>query len=224
MHDAETRALRLAIVVLVGLGAARWAWNAARSPAEIRGTNVLSNLLAASDSGLADVQERERPLAEGERLDPNRATAQQLDRLPGIGPSTADAIVRERQENGPFRGPEALTRVRGVGPATLRRVLPHLRVEPHSALPVTPADPHTAGVVASRPGSGSARVEKAPVDVNRADETALQTLPGVGPALARRIVEARNEKPFSSLEELARVRGIGPATVARLRGLATVRR
>ncbi|MCG6954768.1 MAG: helix-hairpin-helix domain-containing protein [Gemmatimonadetes bacterium] len=224
MHDAEIRALRLAIVVLVGLSAARWVWSTARSPAEISGADLLPNLLATSDSDLADTKERERPLAEGERLDPNRATAQQLDRLPGIGPSTANAIVRDREENGPFPAPEALTRVRGVGPATLRRMLPNLHVEPHSALPVTPAGPRTAGAVSRRPGSGSVQVEKAPVDVNRADEAALQTLPGVGPALARRIVEARSERPFSSLEELARVRGIGPATVARLKGLATVYR
>jgi competence ComEA-like helix-hairpin-helix protein len=224
MHDAEIRALRLAIVVLIGLGAARWAWSTARSPAEIAGVDVLPKLLAASDSDLADTQERERPLAEGETLDPNHATAQQLDRLPGIGPATADAIVKERREGGPFQDPEALTRVRGVGPATLRRILAHLRVEPHAADPVTRARPGATGPVVGRRGGDSAPAGKAPIDVNHADETTLQTLPGVGPALARRIVEARNQKPFSSVEDLLRVRGIGPATMARLKGLVTIRR
>ena len=58
-----------------------------------------------------------------------------------------------------------------------------------------------------------------PVDVNTADEATLQTLPGVGPALAKQIVAGR---PFSSVEELSRVKGIGPAKLAALRGAVTV--
>jgi competence protein ComEA len=64
----------------------------------------------------------------------------------------------------------------------------------------------------------------APLDLNRADTTALQSLPGVGPALARRIVEARSQAPFRTVDDLLRVRGIGPATLTRLRPLVTVSR
>lgn len=59
-----------------------------------------------------------------------------------------------------------------------------------------------------------------PVDVNRASLAELTSLPRIGPALARRIVHGR---PFEHLESLVRVRGIGPATVERLRGRAFVR-
>jgi len=52
------------------------------------------------------------------------------------------------------------------------------------------------------------------VSINAASERELQTLPGIGPALAGRIVDAR---PFASVDDLERVRGIGPATLARLR-------
>ena len=52
------------------------------------------------------------------------------------------------------------------------------------------------------------------VSINAASVRELQTLPGIGPALAGRIVEAR---PFASIDDLERVRGIGPATLARLR-------
>ncbi len=45
----------------------------------------------------------------------------------------------------------------------------------------------------------------------------LQTLPGVGPALSQRIVEARSERPFSNLDDLDRVKGIGPAKLEKLR-------
>jgi len=56
-----------------------------------------------------------------------------------------------------------------------------------------------------------------PVRINHASAADLQRLPGVGPVLAGRIVAQRDAQgPFHSLEDLARVRGLGPKTCARL--------
>ena len=52
-------------------------------------------------------------------IDLNRATAAELDDLPGIGPSTAQAIVEHRTANGPFAAVDDLEAVRGIGPAKL---------------------------------------------------------------------------------------------------------
>jgi competence protein ComEA len=52
-------------------------------------------------------------------VDLNRATVDQLDTLPGVGPSTAQAIVDERERNGPFATVDELERVPGIGPAKL---------------------------------------------------------------------------------------------------------
>jgi competence protein ComEA len=52
-------------------------------------------------------------------IDVNRATVDQLDELPGIGPATATAIVTERERNGPFVDVDDLDRVPGIGPAKL---------------------------------------------------------------------------------------------------------
>lgn len=52
-------------------------------------------------------------------IDVNSATADQLDTLPGIGPSTAAAIVAHREANGPFGSVDGLADVRGIGPAKL---------------------------------------------------------------------------------------------------------
>ena len=61
------------------------------------------------------------------------------------------------------------------------------------------------------------------IDVNRASETELTALRGIGPALARRIVEYRERNgPFRSVEELVQVRGIGPAKLEGFRDRATV--
>jgi len=60
------------------------------------------------------------------RIDLDRATARDLERLPGIGPALAARIVADRVDRGPFRTPDALLRVRGIGPRTLNRIRPYL--------------------------------------------------------------------------------------------------
>jgi len=52
-------------------------------------------------------------------VDINRADATELQRLPGIGPVLASAIIEERRRNGLFEAPEDLLRVRGIGPTRL---------------------------------------------------------------------------------------------------------
>jgi competence protein ComEA len=63
-------------------------------------------------------------------LELDRATAPEWERLPGIGPSLASRIVADRVERGPFRAPEGLLRVRGIGPRTLERIRPYLAPAP----------------------------------------------------------------------------------------------
>lgn len=61
-----------------------------------------------------------------------------------------------------------------------------------------------------------------PIDADQADAAALERLPGVGPALARRIVADRQARgPFGSMAGLSRVPGIGPRLEARLAPLVT---
>ena len=61
-------------------------------------------------------------------VDINQATVADLDRLPGIGPSTARAIVDHRTRNGPFASVDDLLAVRGIGPAKLTELRALVRV------------------------------------------------------------------------------------------------
>jgi competence protein ComEA len=68
-------------------------------------------------------------------------------------------------------------------------------------------------------------IERAPrqaaqfrLDINAADWPELAQLPGVGEAIARRIVESRaTDGPFADIDALQRVRGIGPETLEQMR-------
>lgn len=57
-----------------------------------------------------------------ERIDLNRATATQLQTLPGVGPATAESIIAHREQVGPFASLEDLDAVSGIGPATLEKL------------------------------------------------------------------------------------------------------
>ena len=54
------------------------------------------------------------------RVNVNSASATELERLPRVGPALAKRIVEWRERHGPFRGPDDLRHVRGIGPATVR--------------------------------------------------------------------------------------------------------
>ena len=59
------------------------------------------------------------------------------------------------------------------------------------------------------------------INLNTATKEELDSLPGVGPKLSDRILQARQEKPFTSLEDLKRVSGIGESKLRKLAGKVT---
>jgi competence protein ComEA len=59
----------------------------------------------------------------------NTATIEELDALPGIGPSKAKAIIEYREEHGPFTDVKQLGEVSGIGEKTLEKLLPYIRVK-----------------------------------------------------------------------------------------------
>ena len=76
--------------------------------------------------------------------------------------------------------------------------------------------------VAAAPAAEAAAVEK--IDVNAASSKDLQQLAGIGAVVAQRIVDYRTQTgPFASVEGLLQVKGIGEATLAKIRNQIVIR-
>lgn len=85
-----------------------------------------------------------------------------------------------------------------------------------------PGDASTTGAAPGASG-GTGAAGSGRVDLNQADAAAFDTLPGIGPVLAERIVAWRDEHGrFTAVEELTEVTGIGPALLAGVRDLVQV--
>ncbi|MCD6253534.1 MAG: ComEA family DNA-binding protein [Thermotogae bacterium] len=71
---------------------------------------------------------KNRIVSEKQLLNVNLASQEELERLPGIGPVKAKAIVDFREKNGPFKSVEDLVQIPGIGEKTLEKLLPYITV------------------------------------------------------------------------------------------------
>jgi competence protein ComEA len=162
------------------------------------------------------------------RVDLNHASRAELLQLPGIGPNMVQRIEEYRQAQGGFRSVEDLTRIKGFGPAILERLRPWVVVETAGNDPAPLMQPRAGPTSHGKDPTASKNQKVAaltgPIDVNHASIEELRKLPGIGPKLSQRIVDAREKAKFQSVDELRRVPGIGPKTLERLRPYVAVRK
>ncbi len=157
--------------------------------------------------------------AKANAVDINSATQAELEAVKGIGPVTAKKII----ENRPYKSLADLKKA-GLSPKEITAFKPYLTAQPAPAAAAPAAAPKAAktvepgtaktakGAQAAKPAPGT------PVDVNTADQKVLEALPGIGPTLAKRIMEAR---PLQNLDELAKVKGMSKTKIAALKDKIT---
>jgi competence protein ComEA len=206
------------------------------SPAPPRATQValaavgmvLVGLLAYRGYVPGAARPTEHHAAVARQIDLNTAGRPELLQVPGVGPHLADAILTHRRDRGRFASVDDLEQVKGIGGKTLDKIRPWLTVaeppaDPDASLEVEKLERKPVAKPSAPAARGKLQPGDPPLDVNAADEAELQRLPGVGPTLARRIVEARGTERFKSPDDLRRVKGIGPKTMDSLRQYVTVR-
>jgi competence protein ComEA len=151
-------------------------------------------------------------------VDINTATQQELEAVKGIGAATAKKIIAGR----PYNSLDELTKA-GLTAKKINALKPLVAVgkgavapgpapaaekKPQASPAVKPAEKKAP---TTTPAPAAAAV---PVDLNTADQKALESLPGIGPALAKQIVAGR---PFKSVDDLSRIKGMTKQKLARSR-------
>jgi competence protein ComEA len=126
LTPAERRGA-LVVVLLLALGAAWDLWRAHRlAPDAARDGPRPSPAAAVSPEGALPGPP---PGGGSPALDLNRATAAELDALPGVGPVLAGRILEHRARHGPFERVEDLLAVKGIGPRLVERLRPRVHVK-----------------------------------------------------------------------------------------------
>lgn len=169
--------------------------------------------------------------ASAAKVDLNTATLAELETLPGVGTQTARAIVAAR----PFATVSELENVSGIGPAKMDDLRSRVTVSRQTAAKKDAKPSSSKSTASARDAAKSSsatersastkatdrQTRSAKIDVNTADAATLETLPGVGPATAKEIIASR---PFTSVDDLERVSGIGAARLEALRDHVTISR
>jgi competence protein ComEA len=129
-----TRNEQRVLLFLTGAFLAGWGVEAVQErfaprPAVPAGQALDAGALVPQPEALPAVRYAALPAAGAKPVSLNRATAAELDRVPGVGPTTAARILAARAARGRFRSLEELLDVDGIGPKTLEKMRPHLRID-----------------------------------------------------------------------------------------------
>jgi len=148
-------------------------------------------------------------------VDINTASQEELEAVKGVGPATAKKIIANR----PYKSLDELSKA-GLSAKKVESFKSSLTVGGAPA-PASPAATKETGKKGEAAPKAKAKEPKAaepgsgePVDLNTADLKALEALPGVGPATAKKIIAAR---PFKSVDDLSKVKGMSKAKVEALK-------
>jgi competence protein ComEA len=219
---AAVVAMAVAVVIVVGGSSA----TTLVLPVDAAGGLLADSAIAARSPGPGRAGVASSPEASSSLLVVDVAGAV---RRPGVyrlapGSRVVDAVVAAGGY-GPRVDADAASRINLAAPlADGEQVRIPSRDDIAGAPPATaPAGSSPAGAGgATGSNAGAGKGAAGPVNLNTATADQLDTLPGVGPATAAKIIAAREEAPFTSVDDLRSRSVVGEATFGKLRDLVTV--
>jgi DNA uptake protein ComE-like DNA-binding protein len=150
-----------------------------------------------------------------EKIDLNKATSAQLETLPGIGPAMSKKIIDGR----PYKSVDDLSKA-GVSATEIKKINSLVTISaapaPAPAKDVKTAKDSKPVVKTTKPAAPTTK--SAIVDLNKGTQDQLESLPGIGPALAKKIVAGR---PYKSVNDLSKA-GISANEIHKIESLVTV--
>jgi competence ComEA-like helix-hairpin-helix protein len=159
-------------------------------------------------------------------LNINYATEEELMTLPGINRSTAQEIIEYRRKIGGFKKIEDVALVSGVGAVKLSIIRDEITLSmkrPGSTGPSTEDNSPTGSRSDISFRSETSRKSNGKINVNSANVFHLMNVKGIGQVLAENIVTYRDKKGrFKTLDDLIKVKGIGPNLLNAIRNQLTV--
>lgn len=213
-----SRSERIGILVLLVLAVSVWwipaMFGTGREPAAptIRIDSLLSKLSAPDKKedpytrfGPGNTEARHRPAdtrSEPFPFDPNEATPSDWQRL-GLSDRTIATIGRFQEKGGKFRKPEDIRKIYGLSPKLAARLMPFVRI----STPAAKDRPYRRDSMQT--AMKFTRPAPVVIDINQADSAAWESLPGIGPTLAGRIIKYRNRLGgFHRMEQVGETYGL----------------
>ncbi|MGQ9856376.1 MAG: ComEA family DNA-binding protein [Fervidobacterium sp.] len=162
-------------------------------------------------------------------MDINTASIEELQTIPGIGPSKARAIIEYREKQ-PFSKIEDIMNVPGIGEKTFEKLKDRIKVSiPDSQTPQKTNQTLVTNNVETQqtntsPTPPSIDKTEQKININSAGIEELQKLPGIGPSKAQEIISYRTKNgPFRSINEIMNVKGIGEKTFEKMKDMITTK-
>jgi competence ComEA-like helix-hairpin-helix protein len=165
-----------------------------KEESQLENNELVSNNKSTENNFISKVQYK----VEYFNFDPNTCTKEEWMKL-GVKEKTAETIIKYISKGGKFKAPEDLKKIWGLSPTQVKELLPFVKIVPTSKI----ENEKNINVQFSQKNSNKI------IDINTADSSLMEWLPGIGPALAGRIIKYRNKLGgFYNHEQLKEVWGL----------------